>query len=169
MLLLGFPGGASGKEPTCQCRGHKIHSFDPWVEKIPWRRAWQPTPVFLPGMDRGAWQATVHRVTESWIRLKWLSTHAMLLSGLWFSVCTLVPVHSSSAIMCMCGSAGQCQLRVKGKAKLRKDKWEVLSLSGKVVRKVASGCFNAKKWGLIDVPNIEDRQLYLFLFSMGEK
>ena len=23
--------------------------FDPWVEKIPWRRAWQPTPVFLPG------------------------------------------------------------------------------------------------------------------------
>ena len=23
--------------------------FDPWVWKIPWRRAWQPTPVFLPG------------------------------------------------------------------------------------------------------------------------
>ena len=23
--------------------------FDPWVKKIPWRRAWQPTPVFLPG------------------------------------------------------------------------------------------------------------------------
>ena len=23
--------------------------FDPWVGKIPWRRAWQPTPVFLPG------------------------------------------------------------------------------------------------------------------------
>ena len=40
--------------------------FDPWVRKIPWRRAWQPTPVFLPeeSMDRGAWQATVHRVTE---------------------------------------------------------------------------------------------------------
>jgi len=30
--------------------------FDPWVEKIPWRRKWQPTPVFLPreSMDRGA-------------------------------------------------------------------------------------------------------------------
>ena len=23
-------------------------SFDPWVRKIPWRRTWQPTPVFLP-------------------------------------------------------------------------------------------------------------------------
>ena len=44
----GFPGGTSGKEPTCQCRRHKIHRFDPWVWKIPWRRAWQPTPAFLP-------------------------------------------------------------------------------------------------------------------------
>ena len=27
--------------------------FDPWVEKIPWRRPWQPTPVFLPGESHG--------------------------------------------------------------------------------------------------------------------
>ena len=27
--------------------------FDPWVVKIPWRRAWQPTPVFLPGESHG--------------------------------------------------------------------------------------------------------------------
>ena len=27
--------------------------FDPWVWKIPWRRAWQPTPVFLPGEFQG--------------------------------------------------------------------------------------------------------------------
>ena len=27
--------------------------FDPWVRKIPWRRAWQPTPVFLPGESHG--------------------------------------------------------------------------------------------------------------------
>ena len=26
---------------------------DPWVGKIPWRRAWQPTPVFLPGEFHG--------------------------------------------------------------------------------------------------------------------
>ena len=27
--------------------------YDPWVGKIPWRRAWQPTPVFLPGKFHG--------------------------------------------------------------------------------------------------------------------
>ena len=46
---LCLPGGISGKEPFCQCRRHKRLGFDPWVMKIPWRRAWQPTPVFLPG------------------------------------------------------------------------------------------------------------------------
>ena len=45
----GFPGGAGGKAPTCQFRRHKRHGFDPWIRKIPWRRPWQPTPVFLPG------------------------------------------------------------------------------------------------------------------------
>ena len=46
---MGFPGGASGKKPACRCRRHKRPGFDPWVGKTPWRRAWQPTPVFLPG------------------------------------------------------------------------------------------------------------------------
>ena len=32
-----------------QCKRDKRLSFDPWVGKIPWRRAWQPTPVILPG------------------------------------------------------------------------------------------------------------------------
>ena len=45
----GFPGEASGKEPACQCRRRKTSGFNPWVRKIPWRRAWQPTPVFSPG------------------------------------------------------------------------------------------------------------------------
>ena len=38
-------GCTSGKEPACQCRRHKSLRFDSWVEKIPWRRACQPTPV----------------------------------------------------------------------------------------------------------------------------
>ena len=46
--ILGFPLD-SGKESTCQCRRCKRHGLDPWVRKIPWRRKWQPTPVFLPG------------------------------------------------------------------------------------------------------------------------
>ena len=45
----GFPGGARGKESAWQCRRPKRHGFGPWVRKIPWRRAWQPTPVFFPG------------------------------------------------------------------------------------------------------------------------
>ena len=49
MQIEAFPGGASGKEPTCQCRRHKRFRFDPWIQKIPWRRKWQPTPLFLPG------------------------------------------------------------------------------------------------------------------------
>ena len=46
-LYQGFPGGSSGKEPACQCR------FNPWVGKILLRRAWQSTPVFLPGESQG--------------------------------------------------------------------------------------------------------------------
>ena len=49
----GLPGGAGGKEPTYQCKRCKRHRFDTWVGKIPWRRAWQPTPVFLPGESYG--------------------------------------------------------------------------------------------------------------------
>ena len=45
--IVRFPGDASGKEPTCQSRRHKRHGFNPW------RRAWQPTPVLLPGESHG--------------------------------------------------------------------------------------------------------------------
>ena len=51
--MLGFPGGTSGKEPACQCRRCKNCRFNPWVGQIPWRRAWQPTPIFLPGESHG--------------------------------------------------------------------------------------------------------------------
>ena len=48
-----FPGGTGGKESTWQCRTCRRHGFGPWVRKIPWRRKWQPTPVFLPGESHG--------------------------------------------------------------------------------------------------------------------
>ena len=44
--FMGFPGGSDSKESACQ--GRKP-AFDPWIRKIPWRREWLPTPVFLPG------------------------------------------------------------------------------------------------------------------------
>ena len=43
------PGGSDGKD-RLQFRGPR---FNPWVGKIPWRRAWQPTPVFLSGKSHG--------------------------------------------------------------------------------------------------------------------
>ena len=52
-LLCSFLGGASGKEPFRQFRIHKRWGFDPWVGKMPWRRAQRPTPVFLPGESHG--------------------------------------------------------------------------------------------------------------------
>ena len=87
-----FYWGFSGKESACQHRRCKRHRFNPWLGKIPGRRKWQPTPLFLPGefygwrslagcshgngnpfqysclgnpMDREAWQATVQRAAES--------------------------------------------------------------------------------------------------------
>ena len=56
MMPLGFephsvrlPRRCSGKESTCQGRIHKRYGFNHWVGKIPWRKKWQPTPVFLLG------------------------------------------------------------------------------------------------------------------------
>ena len=46
-ILLSWPDGISGKEPTCQCRRRNRRRCDPWVGKMPWRRDWLPTPVFL--------------------------------------------------------------------------------------------------------------------------
>ena len=48
--MLDFPGGSDSKSIYLQCGKPR---FDPWVGKIPWRRKWQPTPVFLPGKSHG--------------------------------------------------------------------------------------------------------------------
>ena len=59
---LGFPGGSDGKESACNA------GSIPGFEKIPWRRAWQPAPAFLPGQSHGQRSLvgyTVHGVAES--------------------------------------------------------------------------------------------------------
>ena len=81
ILNGGFPGGTSGKEPTCHCRRLKRRRFDPWIRKIPWRRAWQPTPVFLPGESHGQrglggyspWDCRVGN--DNWSNLAYAPTH----------------------------------------------------------------------------------------------
>ena len=69
--------------------------FSPGVTKIPWRRAWQPTPAFCLEihMDRGAWRATVHGVAKSRTRLSdfpfiTLPTKVCLVKAMVFPVVT---------------------------------------------------------------------------------
>ena len=45
--------GCSVKDSACRCRRCKRRGFHPWARKIPCRRKWQPTPVFLPGKPHG--------------------------------------------------------------------------------------------------------------------
>jgi len=45
-----FPGGSDSKESACNAGEPR---FNTWVGKIPWRRKWQPTLVFLPGKSHG--------------------------------------------------------------------------------------------------------------------
>ena len=68
------PFWPSGKESVCQCRRRRRSWFDPWVGKIPWRRKWQPTLVFLPGKSHGQRSLVVYSpwVTKS---QTWLSKH----------------------------------------------------------------------------------------------
>ena len=65
---LGFPGGSVSRESACNAGDLGLI---PWSGRCPWRRKWQPTPVFLFGEfhgQRSLW-ATVHKVSKSQIRL----------------------------------------------------------------------------------------------------
>ena len=69
--LLGIPRWLRGKESSCQWRTCRRYGFDPRVGKIPWRKAWQPIPVFLPGEspwteEPGRVESMVGGVTKSW-------------------------------------------------------------------------------------------------------
>ena len=49
-MLPGLPTWFVSKESACQCRKHRFNS---WARKLPWKRKWQPTPVFLSGKSHG--------------------------------------------------------------------------------------------------------------------
>ena len=62
------------KNLLAQWRSCRRCRFDPWVRKIPWRRAWKPTPVFLPGESHGQRSLEGYSPwSHSWTRLKWLN------------------------------------------------------------------------------------------------
>ena len=71
-LTIGLPRWLSGKESTCQCTIHRRFRFDPSVGKIPWRRKWQPTLVFLPGESHGQRSLVVYSPWgHKWVRHDW--------------------------------------------------------------------------------------------------
>ena len=87
---MGIPGGASDKEPTCQWRRRKRPGFDAWVGKIPWRRAWQPTPVFLSRESQGQRRIPgglqsmgSQRVGHDWNDLACMQTFYIFIYHIW--------------------------------------------------------------------------------------
>ena len=108
--------------------------FDPWVGKIPWRRAWQPTPVSLPGesMDRGAWRTVVQGVAKRRTRLSDWARAAVCDS---FKGCapspSLLIVNASQSSLTLCNSMnyGPHGSSVHGILQARILEWVAISFS----------------------------------------
>ena len=89
IIFKGLSWWLSGKEYAWQCRNHRKHGFNPRVRKIPWRRAWQPTPVFLPGEFHGqrslvgnsSWDRKELDTTEQ-LTLNIIYTESLCINGL---------------------------------------------------------------------------------------
>ena len=72
------------KNPPANARDIRDMGSIPGSGRFPWRRAWQPTAVFLPGEShgqRGAWWATVHSVAKSQTKLGQLNRHMTRVLG----------------------------------------------------------------------------------------
>ena len=93
---MGFPGGASGKEPSCQCRRHKRCRFNPWVRKP---GAGHGNPLQYSCLenprDGAAWWAAVLWITKSQARLKQFSTHAAAAKSLQLCSTLFDPIDGS--------------------------------------------------------------------------
>ena len=80
--------------------------FNPWVEKIPWRRAWQPTPLFLPGEslwreEPGRWQGS-QRVGHDWATVPTAQPLGVK-TQMWIGVLTkALSIQSQSEFLLLC-------------------------------------------------------------------
>ena len=63
---MGFFCGSAVKNPSAVQEMQETQ-FNPWVRNIPWRRAWQPTPILLPGKSHGQrrLEGMIHKVAKS--------------------------------------------------------------------------------------------------------
>ena len=107
ILPMGFPGGASGEEPDCQCRRYKRRRFHPGSGRSPGGgrgNALQYSCLEDP-MDRGVWWTRVLGMAKSWTLLKWLSTH---------TVCLYLPIHNVVYVhWCLFSVIRSCSWRIR--------------------------------------------------------
>ena len=75
---MGFSNGSAIKNPPTmqETQEMQVQSLG---REDPWRRKWQPVPVFLPGKPHGAWWAIVYRVAKELDTTEQLSTHSTFL------------------------------------------------------------------------------------------
>ena len=102
-IAPGLSKWLSGKESACKAGD----GFSPWVGKIPWRRAWQPTPVFLPG--ESPWTEEPGKLQS--MGSQRLSTYAWvcwMCVGLCACVCTsrFGPCFFGTVCLCVCVCPG---------------------------------------------------------------
>ena len=95
-----YTGGAVLKSPPANAGRCRKHRCSPWIGKIPWRRAWWSTPVFLPGEFHGqkrlaGYSPQGHRVGHDWNDLA--CTHIHVIHVCFAYVCA----HVCTIYMCM--------------------------------------------------------------------
>ena len=114
----GLPRWLSGKESALSSR--KL-AFDPWVRKMPWRKKWQPSPVFLPGESHGqrslvGYSPRGHKESDTTSKLhrhyhlallwdlnilkRTVQTHRVV--GCRLQVCNLISVVCLGLYVCVC-------------------------------------------------------------------
>ena len=80
-MKTGFPGDASVKEPTSQCRRHERYRFNPrgWEDPLEEGTGIHSSTLAKENsIDRRPWWAAIQWITKSWIQLKLLRTHATM-------------------------------------------------------------------------------------------
>ena len=99
-MSAGLPQWHGGKESASQCRRHGRSRFNPWVGKIPRRRKWQPTPVFLPRKYHGQRSLGGHKTTTLMFRHTKHARMCQLLAitVLW-GVCSVFPCTHSQLLL----------------------------------------------------------------------
>ena len=94
----------NGKESASHCQRHRRYGLELWVRKIPWRKKWQPTPVFLPGESLGQRSLVVYSL---WGHKESNTPEVTQHSTFWDQVPSL-PFHMHSLLSPSPSSSNRC-------------------------------------------------------------